>query len=127
MTQQLSERSSSDSIAKLSQAINAISNKPKKPELIIFSGEASQWMAFKSSYERTKSVFSTSENLDLLNNAVRRAYHVKLRRSRRHREGFGADLSPPELVVVHEVTELRNSPKRSSPQDLAGAFAVHFG
>ncbi|XP_052747991.1 uncharacterized protein LOC113519231 [Galleria mellonella] len=119
------DRPSADPIVQLTQAITSLSNCPKKPELVIFSGEISQWMAFKSSYERTKSSFSAAENLTRLNNAVRgpayQAVASLLWTSCDPQDVMNAleqTYARPELLVAREVAELRNSPKLSSPEQL---------
>ncbi|XP_047997480.1 uncharacterized protein LOC125235090 isoform X3 [Leguminivora glycinivorella] len=120
-----SEHCTIDPITKLSQAINALSNRPKKPELVTFSGDVGQWMAFKSSYERSKINFSPSENLDRLNVAVRGQAYQSVA-SLMWTCGSPDDVvqaleqtyARPELLVAREIADLRNTQKLSSAQDL---------
>ncbi|XP_059051883.1 uncharacterized protein LOC131846565 [Achroia grisella] len=119
------EHPPADPIAQLTHAINSLSNHPKKPDLVPFSGDVNQWMAFKSCYERTKLNFSATENLTRLNNAIRGpAYQAvaSLLWTSCDPQAVMSTLEQtyarPEILVAREVAELRNTPKLSSPEDL---------
>ncbi|KAL4718453.1 hypothetical protein ACJJTC_000465, partial [Scirpophaga incertulas] len=112
-------------ITQLANAITALSNRPKKPELVTFSGEFEQWMAFKSSYEKSKCNFSAAENITRLNNAVRGAAYQSvaslLWTSSDPQEVMDAleqTYARPEIMVTRQVAELRSYIKLSSPEHL---------
>ncbi|KAL0883911.1 hypothetical protein ABMA27_015979 [Loxostege sticticalis] len=113
-----------DPIEQLAKAISSLPDRQKRIQLIPFSGNTSDWLAFKCTYERTKSFFSPAENLARLTSNVRGAAQVAISsilwQAQDPEEIMAAleqNYARPELLIAQEIAGLRNI-KISSPEHL---------
>lgn len=55
-----------DTTSQLVKAVVAASERPKRPELVQFSGDLGQWMSFKTSYDKTNNISPQPKKFDSL-------------------------------------------------------------